>query len=73
MFLSSLLQRVSQFIAPKGFYKLGSYVRFIKVIKMKSTTEINCLMDAVKHYQKTGKHKQVSIQIQPCEQNTVRL
>jgi len=35
------------------------------VIKMKSTTEINLLMDAVKHYQRTGKHKQVSIRYNP--------
>ena len=35
------------------------------MIKMKSTTEINALMDAVKHYQKTGKHKQVSIRYNP--------
>ncbi len=32
---------------------------------MKRTTQINKLMDAVKHYQKTGKHKQVSIQYNP--------
>ena len=32
---------------------------------MKSTTEINLLMDAVKHYQRTGKHKQVSIRYNP--------
>ena len=33
---------------------------------MKRTTQINRLMDAVKHYQKTGKHKQVSIQYNPA-------
>jgi len=32
---------------------------------MKRTTQINRLMDAVKHYQKTGKHKQVSIRYNP--------
>ena len=32
---------------------------------MKRTEQINKLMDAVKHYQKTGKHKQVSIQYNP--------
>ena len=32
---------------------------------MKRTTQINKLMDAVKHYQKTGKHKQVSIRYNP--------
>ena len=33
---------------------------------MKNTTQINKLMDAVKHYQKTGKHKQVSIRYNPA-------
>ena len=33
---------------------------------MKKTTQINKLMDAVKHYQKTGKHKQVSIRYNPA-------
>ena len=32
---------------------------------MKRTEQINKLMDAVKHYQKTGKHKQVSIRYNP--------
>jgi len=32
---------------------------------MKRTEQINALMDAVKHYQKTGKHKQVSIRYNP--------
>jgi len=32
---------------------------------MDRTKQINALMDAVKHYQKTGKHKQVSIQYNP--------
>ena len=35
------------------------------MIKMKRTEQINSLMDAVKHYQKTGKHKQVRIQYNP--------
>jgi hypothetical protein len=33
---------------------------------MDRTKQINALMDAVKHYQKTGKHKQVSIQYNPA-------
>ena len=33
---------------------------------MKRTTQINKLMDAVKHYQKTGKHKQVSVSYNPA-------
>jgi hypothetical protein len=32
---------------------------------MKRTEQINMMMDAVKHYQKTGKHKQVSIRYNP--------
>ena len=32
---------------------------------MKRTQQINALMDAVKHYQKTGQHKQVSIRYNP--------
>ena len=36
------------------------------MIKMKRTEQINALMDAVKHYQKTGKHKQVSIRYDPA-------
>ena len=32
---------------------------------MKRTTQINKLMDAVKHYQKTGQHKMVSIKYNP--------
>ena len=32
---------------------------------MKRTEQINSLMDAVKHYQKTGQHKQVSIRYNP--------
>jgi len=32
---------------------------------MERIEQINQLMDAVKHYQKTGKHKQVSIQYNP--------
>ena len=32
---------------------------------MERTEQINALMDAVKHYQKTGKHKQVSIRYNP--------
>ena len=35
------------------------------MIKMKRTEQINALMDAVKHYQKTGQHKQVSIRYNP--------
>jgi len=34
---------------------------------MKTTTQINRLMDAVKHYQRTGKHKQISIQYNPAK------
>ena len=33
---------------------------------MKRTEQINQLMDAVKHYQKTGQHKQVSIRYNPA-------
>ena len=33
---------------------------------MDRTKQINALMDAVKHYQKTGKHKQVSIRYNPA-------
>jgi len=32
---------------------------------MNRNQQINCLMDAIKHYQQTGKHKQVSIQYNP--------
>jgi len=32
---------------------------------MKRTEQINKLMDAVKHYQKTGQHKMVSIRYNP--------
>jgi hypothetical protein len=32
---------------------------------MDRNQQINLLMDAVKHYQKTGKHKQVSIRYNP--------
>jgi len=32
---------------------------------MDRNQQINLLMDAVKHYQKTGQHKQVSIQYNP--------
>ena len=32
---------------------------------MKRTTQINKLVDAVKHYQKTGQHKMVSIRYNP--------
>jgi len=32
---------------------------------MNRTEQINRLMDAVKHYHKTGQHKQVSIQYNP--------
>ena len=32
---------------------------------MNRNQQINLLMDAVKHYQKTGKHKQVSIRYNP--------
>ena len=32
---------------------------------MERTEQINLMMDAVKHYQKTGKHKQVSIRYNP--------
>ena len=35
------------------------------MIKMDRNQQINLLMDAVKHYQKTGQHKQVSIQYNP--------
>jgi hypothetical protein len=35
------------------------------VIKMDRNQQINLLMDAVKHYQRTGKHKQVSIRYNP--------
>lgn len=35
------------------------------MIKMDRNQQINLLMDAVKHYQKTGKHKQVSIRYNP--------
>tara|TARA_R100000426_G_C4740706_1_gene79507 strand:+ start:64 stop:369 length:306 start_codon:yes stop_codon:yes gene_type:complete len=33
---------------------------------MERTEQINKLMDAVKHYQKTGQHKQVSIRYNPA-------
>jgi len=33
---------------------------------MDRNQQINLLMDAVKHYQKTGQHKQVSIQYNPA-------
>ena len=33
---------------------------------MNRNQQINLLMDAVKHYQKTGKHKQVSIRYNPA-------
>ena len=33
---------------------------------MEKTTQINRLMDAVKHYQRTGKPKQVSISYNPA-------
>tara|TARA_R110000782_G_C14796917_1_gene411440 strand:- start:864 stop:1169 length:306 start_codon:yes stop_codon:yes gene_type:complete len=32
---------------------------------MKRTEQINSLMEAVKHFQKTGQHKQVSIRYNP--------
>ncbi len=35
------------------------------MIKMDRNQQINLLMDAVKHYQRTGKHKQVSIRYNP--------
>jgi len=33
---------------------------------MNKATQTNALMDAVKYYQKTGKHKQVSIKYNPA-------
>ena len=61
--ITILILQVSVYGA-KALYTLQLWKKY-KVIKMKRTEQINALMDAVKHYQKTGKHKQVSIRYNP--------